>query len=169
VYRILVPEPPRGLRSGPGGHHLRHLDGAQPSPGSGLSAIAATSATDAWTAQPVWDVHFVDATTGWVVATDGLLFKTTDAGATRMQQTVPGTQPAVRNVDFLDATTGWAGGTLVSMVQLGSVWKTSSGGGTIWTFQASAPYLHAIRFVDQTTGYAVGDGGALWKTITGGQ
>ena len=52
---------------------------------------------------------------------------------------------------------------------IGTILKTTNGGAT-WTSQTSGTIyrLYSVYFTDVNTGYAVGDGGIILKTITGG-
>jgi len=105
------------------------------------------------------DVHFADASTGWI-ATQGIL-KSTDGGATWTKQET--TISSVRAVHFLNGLIGWAVGSNGSIIH-------TTDGGTTWTEQASgnSNSLSGIHFADSLIGFAVGNGGTILATKDGG-
>ncbi len=126
-------------------------------------------AGDCWTWQnplpkgnPLRDVFFVDAQTGWAVGDYGTILKTQNGGATWTAQT-SGTTSYLKSVYFSDNQTGWAVG------QGGTILKTKNGGVT-WTAQTSGAinWLHSVYFSDSQTGWAVGGLGTIRKTQNGG-
>ena len=80
------------------------------------------------------DVHFADASNGWVVGDavgvtgDGGILRTTDGGATWSK--VSGITTDLYGVDFIDASNGWAVGSG------GAILRTTDGGAT-WSAQTS--------------------------------
>lgn len=109
-----------------------------------------------------YGLYFTDASTGWVVGTTGLIFKTTNGADLWVEQT-SGTAVQLNDVFFINSTTGWvvgAGGTIL---------KTTNGG-TNWSAQTSntANNLNAVIFLDASNGWAVGDSGTIMRTSDGG-
>jgi photosystem II stability/assembly factor-like uncharacterized protein len=117
------------------------------------------------TQRDLYQVQFVNATTGWTVGDDGV-FGTTDGGRTWTQQTADIDGSALF---FLNAERGWAVGSS------GRILATTNGGRT-WTRQTSGLVnnIRAVQFVDERTGFALGnfdgligttDGGATWRQV----
>jgi len=119
-------------------------------------------------------VFFIDADTGYIASWYGLVFKTTNGGATWIVQNVD-IGNTLHCVFFSTANIGYVGG------EYGTIFKTINGG-TTWTKQAgllrNGP-VETIYFIDNNTGYAFGDGlfkttdaGSTWQILTdqiGGQ
>ncbi len=119
------------------------------------------------TQRDLYQVQFVNATTGWAVGDDGV-FGTTDGGRTWTQQTADINALALF---FLNAERGWAVGSS------GRIVATTNGGRT-WTRQMSGLVnsIRAVQFVDERTGFALStfdgligttDGGTTWRQILG--
>lgn len=135
---------------------------------------------DTWTDQTpasidgyMYALYFVNATTGWVVTSQGAIYNTTDGGANWTEQTTPTkvAQQTLYDIFFINSTTGWAAG------EDGVVVKTTDGGAN-WTQVAFSIASQAgcdvegLYFTSATTGYASGcwddilkttDGGATWS------
>lgn len=133
---------------------------------------------------PLHAVHFVDATEGWAVGDEGVIWHTFDAGQTWERQPT-GVRSSLRAIQFLTPFLGYAvgreelpqgGGSvgIILMTQDGGVeWRRISG--------HSLPGLHCIRFFDEKTGMVAGDGsdavpsgvfttadgGKTWKPVAG--
>jgi photosystem II stability/assembly factor-like uncharacterized protein len=127
-----------------------------------------TTGADSWLTS-LNSVHFVDASTGWVVgwgggvgSMNGIIYKTTDGGATWIAQT-SGTTAQLWSVNFVDANNGWAAG------ELGHILHTTNGGAD-WIPQT--PNLNqdyrSIQFINASTGWAVGLNGGIIHTTNGG-
>jgi photosystem II stability/assembly factor-like uncharacterized protein len=109
----------------------------------------------------LWDVSFIDATTGWVVGGSGTILHTADGGANWAPQT-SGTGSTLYGVHFTDASNGWAVG--------GTVIYHTADGGANWAPQTSGATqtLYGVHFTDANTGWAVGQGGTILHTSNGG-
>ena len=80
-----------------------------------------------------------------------------------------GISSSLRSVFFTDAQHGWAcgEGNLILIA------KEGTGGEIEWTVSSipgepASLTWHDIKFIDQTTGWVVGEGGNVYKTIDGG-
>ena len=104
-------------------------------------------------------IHFANKEVGYAVGTYyGALVKTTDGGSTWVEL-----DPLwVEDVYFPSADTGY---TLINSMILRTV-----DGGTNWSSLNSGTGvdLQSIYFVDNNTGFAVGDSGVILKTINAG-
>lgn len=111
------------------------------------------------------DLKAVDApavSTVWAVGKRGVILRTTNGGLNWDMQSC-GATGTLYDVRFVDANTGWVVGD-------GGIWKTSNGGGT-WTSQ-EATTMTAVAFVDPLHGWAAGksvmrtvDGGDTWAAV----
>ncbi len=117
------------------------------------------------------DIFFVDENTGWIVGTNGSIYKTTDAGLNWTKQ-VSNVLSNLTEVVFADASTGWVGSTG------GSVLKTIDGGEN-WTEvslntvlpKVQFSYCDALYFKDALTGFVIAGQSKkiyLLKTTDGG-
>lgn len=107
-------------------------------------------------------VFFADATTGWIVGSQGRIYATTDGGVTWAAQS-SGTTAQLNRVQFASRTTGWAvgaGGTILKTTDGGAAWTALSSG--------TSNVLTGLSFVTAATGWTVGGEGTLLKTTDGG-
>ncbi len=116
--------------------------------------------------EPLNEVAFVDAATGWAVGANGTIVHTTDGGQSWTQQVVD-TTAEFTGVAFADANHGWAVTTTPTAYDDffeeytdwdAAVWYTSDGGQS-WqrqTLPDTASILHNVEFVDTQNGWAVG-------------
>lgn len=115
-------------------------------------------------------VTFIDAKRGWAVGEVGLLLATSDGGKSWAAQE-SGTIQALKGVHFVNATRGWAVGEWESRSGQQALLTTSDAGRT-WTrvplLVESYMSLNAVVFVDETTGFIVGENGLLLKTSNAG-
>jgi photosystem II stability/assembly factor-like uncharacterized protein len=125
------------------------------------------TATDARCAATVAGIDFLADGTGYLVLTDGSVFRTADGGRTWSRRTtIPagnmgGSPFEPTAVAFLSADTGFATTTA------GHVYSTTDGG-TSWTLvYVHFSALRDIHFVGGLTAYVVGDSGVA-KSIDGG-
>lgn len=77
----------------------------------------------------IFDVFFINNTTGWAVGYNGLYYKTTDGG-TNWNAGTSGVTTSLRKILFTDLNTGWAVG------DDGVILHTTNGG-TTWSSQTS--------------------------------
>jgi len=120
------------------------------------------------------DLHFVDATHGWLVTeyidnstykTIPRVYVTSDGGSTWTNQSIPLSTGELNAVTFVNTNTGWAVG------DDGAILHTTNGG-TLWSQQESGATrdLQAVQFLSPTTGWIVGsilhttDGGENWAS-----
>ncbi|MBC8400687.1 MAG: T9SS type A sorting domain-containing protein [Candidatus Marinimicrobia bacterium] len=115
---------------------------------------------------PIGGITFTDDSTGWIVGWDGQIYITTDSGNTWEQQ-VSGIENDPFNnlfsVFFIDSNTGYAGGDNIIL-------KTSTGG-DLWEPNLGLyGTIYDIKFVNDSTGWAVGggQGGLIFKTVNRG-
>jgi len=113
-------------------------------------------------------VHMTDSTNGWAVGASNTALRTSDGSSWVSANTGIDAGAELNSVDATNAASdGWAVGQ-VGTPASGKVYKFSGGS---WT--ASAPptppsFLTSIDMIDGTTGYMVGSGGTVYKTINGG-
>jgi photosystem II stability/assembly factor-like uncharacterized protein len=119
---------------------------------------------------PGWlnSTWFTDPDTGYVAGSDGLIFKTTDAG--NNWSMISGSQISnsiydeISSIFFTDTKTGYVAG------KNGVLSKTNDGG-TTWTSlpHLTDNYLRSVFFITGKIGFVVGDNGTILKTINGGE
>lgn len=106
------------------------------------------------------DVDFLDQNLGYCVSGEGAVFKTTNGGNFWELKT---TLPAGYLIYFNTADTGW--------VLSGWIYRTTDGGNS-WFLPNSVPTttvaLRGISFINQNTGWIVGDENTILKTTDGG-
>src|SRR5665811_519859 len=106
------------------------------------------------------DSSFINGTTGWMVAIDGSVVKTTNAGSSWTSDAsgiAAGTK--LRGVSFLDISTGFAvgySGLLGNGTNAGVAYKYVSGTWSAMTVPAGVATLEAIHMTSATSGWAVG-------------
>lgn len=127
-----------------------------------------------------YSIYFTDKNTGYSVDYYGIL-KTIDGGVTWTRIFSSKSTTEYNPIDyrynaifFINSTTGYCVGGFYSeespiMLPQGTILKTTDGG-TTWTEQSNgvALGLLSVYFVDENDGYAVGEGGEIYKTINGG-
>jgi photosystem II stability/assembly factor-like uncharacterized protein len=117
-----------------------------------------------------YGITFTSANIGYIVGAGGLVLKTTDGGATWVNQ-VSNTTSTLYNVFFKSDTEGWAcgaGGTLISTTDGGANWTVHPQSGVI-----SGSTFNEITFVgnngfagnDDNRMYGSTDNGVTWDTI----
>ncbi|MDE0326716.1 MAG: YCF48-related protein [Candidatus Poribacteria bacterium] len=153
-----------------------------------------TDGGETWHAQfeteaALFNLHFTDEQTGWVVGDRRSVFATTDGGETWEfithgtnerhkssygQPEYLGKEPlhtfTLYDIDFTDTQNGWIVG------DLGVILHTSSGGKGKWKHQRGGPRFHnsadavllGIDFVSKQLGWAVGENGTILHTRNGG-
>ena len=105
-----------------------------------------------------------DTTTGWMVGAGGIIFSTTNSGATWVAQ-VSGVATDLRAVYAASTTTAYAAG-------VGGVILKTTNGGAAWVAQASGTVQNLEGFAcvlgDANTCWTVGDNNTIVKTTNGG-
>lgn len=107
-------------------------------------------------------VFFIDDDNGWIVGSEGLIIKTTNAGVDWIPQN-SNTTNDLKAVKFVDLNNGWVVG------EDGLIIK-STNGGVDWIIQNSftTEELNSLDFFDDNIGWVVGGGGIMLKTSDGG-
>lgn len=153
-----------------------------------------TDGGETWQAQfetesALFNLHFTDEQTGWVVGDQRSVFATSDGGnrwefithgtnerhkSSYGQPEYLGKEPlhtfTLYDIDFTDTQNGWIVG------DLGVILHTSSGGKGKWKHQRGGPRFHnsadavllGIDFVSKQLGWAVGENGTILHTRNGG-
>ncbi len=117
------------------------------------------------TTHDLWDICFIDRSTGWAVGDSGTLIHTSDGGQTWIKQDV-GTDLNFKSLFFSDGSNGWILANEVIHTNWrdepdawqARVWHTKDGGIT-WNeqfFPAEIGLIHRIYFLDSLKGWAVG-------------
>lgn len=120
------------------------------------------------------DLHglfFLNTATGYVVGNGGTILRTTDSGLS-WNQIQTGISSNLFSISFSDDLNGWASGVdLSNQIPVGVLFQTTDGGQTWNPSQVinSSGSINMIRFINNTKGYAVGDGGFAMTTTDGGQ
>jgi PKD repeat protein len=114
VWSIFFTDSDNGLAVGSGGRIVRIT--------AASSATPAITQLSSPTTANLYDVRMLNATTGWIVGSNGTILHTSD-GATWTQQT-SGTSLPLYGIAIADATTAWAVGSK------GVVLSTTDGGAT---------------------------------------
>ena len=153
-----------------------------------------TDGGDTWEEQfateaALFNLHFIDRQTGWVVGDRRSVFATTDGGETWQfitdgsnqrhkssygQPEYLGKEPlhtfTLYDIDFTDTQNGWIVG------DLGVILHTASGGKGKWKHQRGGPRFHnsadtvllGVDFVSKQLGWVVGENGTILHTRNGG-
>jgi len=113
--------------------------------------------------QILTDIFFVNATTGYLSAQGGQVFKTTNSGTSWTLLNTNTGSNALNSLYFIDSMTGYVAGTN------GKVLMTTDGG-TTWVDKSITGIVavNAIRFFDANVGLAVGLSGKIFRTTNGG-
>lgn len=125
--------------------------------------------TAQWTQQQIetsntlLDIQFVNNAVGYISEEGGNIYKTTNSGLEWFEQN-SGTNDFLNSISFIDENNGWSIG-----MNTGSVIHTSDGGGT-WNTIATGigTNILDIQFVTNQIGWAVGNGGQIYKSADAG-
>ena len=174
---IVTHNPPTGPNSGNTGDIYRTTDGGA----TWERHFAAETA--------LFNLHFTDTETGWVVGDRRSVLRTADGGETwdlithgtnerhkssYGQPEYLGNEPlhtfTLYDLDFTDSENGWIVG------DLGVILHTASGGQGKWKHQRGGPRFHnsadavllGVDFVSKQVGWAVGENGTILHTRNGG-
>lgn len=104
------------------------------------------------------------------------ILKTTDAGDTWIQLTIPDSIPSLRNITFLDSLTGIAVGYQLRNQMISGIILRTSDAGSTWHAEEfpTVDNFTDVYFLDSSTGFAVGVyspsllRGAIFKTTDAG-
>jgi photosystem II stability/assembly factor-like uncharacterized protein len=124
----------------------------------------------------LYNVKFSDAQNGWICGQDGLILHTTDGGETWQKQE-SGIKLPIFALSFVDQNNGWA------VAQQATYLRTTNGGAS-WeerrieasvegvseeaTLALVDPTLYDIYFLDEKTGWMVGEFGKIYHSTDGG-
>jgi photosystem II stability/assembly factor-like uncharacterized protein len=126
-----------------------------------------------WVAQqsgvttPLYNVDFVNSSTGWVTGANSVILKTTNGGINWFQQTIDlGYPKNLYGLDMLDENTGYIAGWFETIL------KTTNGG-INWLILSNIPSNHgnsnnAISFANAQTGWICSFLGRVLWTTNGG-
>ena len=150
--------------------------------GYGGKILMTTDGGRTWKAKPsgtelaLYNIQFVDSQNGWISGQDGLILHSTDGGEGWQKQNT-GVPVPILALWFLDKNHGWAVG------QLATFLRTTDGGAT-WqegrievslegvsedaTLAMTDPTLYDVHFVDEKTGWMVGEFGKIYHSTDGG-
>jgi photosystem II stability/assembly factor-like uncharacterized protein len=117
-------------------------------------------------------IFFTDILTGWAVGYGGYIIHTTNGGSTWDIQW-SGTSLHLQDVFFLSQDAGWVAGGRFEDFTIDPIRQIlhTEDGGTTWVMQYNVTDevpLFSIHFVNESTGYAVGDKGTIMKSTNGG-
>jgi photosystem II stability/assembly factor-like uncharacterized protein len=111
-------------------------------------------------------VFFLNANTGFVGGDNGLLMKTTNSGASWISQTL--ISSSISCIYFTNQLTGFVSTSTIS--NYNNCLKTTDGGAT-WnplSFWNIPGYWYSLSFINQDTGFIVGNNNLLMKTSSAG-
>jgi len=121
-------------------------------------------------------VAFADSRQGWLTTAQGAILHTTNGGEAWQAQNA-GTDERLVALSFPDARNGWAIVNLPNVLVAGGsydIFRRTTDGGATWTDPGDRTTLNGlirlndIQFVDPAHGWAVGENGVIWRTVTGG-
>jgi photosystem II stability/assembly factor-like uncharacterized protein len=110
----------------------------------------------------LYDVHFVNDSTGLACGHNGVIYKTTDYGNSWSARPSEVTD-WLYAIDFLNTDTGYMAGVngrIIKTVNGGNNWTQLNSGTSTW--------LLDIRFYDAMLGYACGQDGRIFRSTNGG-
>ena len=117
---------------------------------------------------------FIAETTGWIVGDWGTLLKTNDSGQTfiEIDSSVFG-RKSLKSTYFVNETHGWIvtyrPPTSTAQKNAGHIYQTTDGGVT-WTEQfTTEAALFSVHFIDNQTGWVVGDRRSVFTTSDAGE
>lgn len=128
---------------------------------NGLNYTSLSSSTT----DDIYDVHFPTSSTGYVVGESGAIRKTTNGGTSWSNPVVSGLYYDFHGVFFTSASNGFVVGSYNTFQ--GFINRTVSGG-SYWGSPTITPSkMNDVYFPESTTGYAVGNGGIVYKSTNG--
>jgi photosystem II stability/assembly factor-like uncharacterized protein len=128
------------------------------------------------TDKALYSIRFPDATNGWIVGQDGLILHSADSGKTWTRQP-SGATVYLFAVDFINDHEGWVVGdkaTYLHTTDGGKKWILSKIAGekgltSDEQILSEEPVLYDVQFIDNKTGWIVGEFGNIYHTTDGGQ
>lgn len=106
-------------------------------------------------------IHFIDSDNGFIVGDSGYVLSTTNSGRIWHSEKV-GNQKfyAVKMIDYYNVVICGTNGTIFKTADHGKNWKLA--------YKNDSTILRRLKFVDASTGYAVGEHNFVLKTEDGG-
>lgn len=108
----------------------------------------------------LFDIHFINADTGWVVGSKGRILHTKDGGKHWERQN-GGTDSILRRVHFTDGKRGWVIGNKDSEREYKAIILYTDNGGRDWKIQwkkkAEWMWLTELQFIDGKIGWVAGE------------
>ncbi len=120
------------------------------------------------TSDDLRSVKFLNVRLGWAVGDDEMIYATTDGGLSWMlqHQSENSSGAALSTVSFVDSMHGWAAG---GSENIGGVILQTTNGGRSWSRHVLSEWpILGLWFTDPKNGWAVGEGGTILKTTSGG-
>jgi photosystem II stability/assembly factor-like uncharacterized protein len=107
----------------------------------------------------LFDIHFTDASNGWVAGNTGLILHTSDGGVNWGEQVAPPNN-TYYSIFFIDDQNGWAGG------YAGKLIRTTDGGNT-WIDGTAGTnrYRYDLYFINPDSGWVVGGDQGTFPTF----
>jgi photosystem II stability/assembly factor-like uncharacterized protein len=112
-------------------------------------------------------VHFIDLNNGTAVGSNGMILQTTNGGADWYPQN-SGINYNLIDVSFSSIENGIVVG-YDENIYNAIILKTTNSGQDWSVVYTGTGYLSAVEFIDENTGWAVGDNGKILKTTNGGE
>ena len=109
------------------------------------------------------DLHQTDASTGYLIANEALLFSN-NSWASAVQLAPSGCTDQYSAIWFLDDERGFAGtlgGKIIEVTRMGSFFLCNE-------IASTSNRIRGIHFADDDHGWAVGNNGTVYRTINGG-
>jgi len=111
------------------------------------------------------DIAFANDSVGWIIGASNSILKTTDGGNTWIAQT-SNVFPNLYSISVVDTNIVYASG--FSGPSIGRVIKTTDGGNTWQALSTATATLNGVFFINENTGWAVGNNGTIIYTTDGG-
>lgn len=120
------------------------------------------------TSEQLNEVHFVSATTGYIVGDNGTILKTIDGGTNWLPLTTPN-NTSFNAVFFIDDQKGFVGSETDEILL-----KTENGGNSWQTIDLNLSSIYDIYFINEQVGFIGGeelilrteDGGQTWNEVS---
>jgi photosystem II stability/assembly factor-like uncharacterized protein len=134
-------------------------------------------AKDSGTNAALYSVAFPDGQHGWISGQDGVMLHSTDGGETWQPQDSQLSDP-IFAMTFIDTTHGWAAAdraTYLKTTNGGESWESGyiqpslEGVGADATLALVDPIFYDVQFLDENTGWIVGEFGKIYHTTDGGR
>ena len=115
------------------------------------------------------DIHFYNATSGWVVGEDNTILSTTTGGLTWPEAPVNSFEGNFRSVHLISESQGWIAGDKSGAPLDGHVYFSSNGGAYPEPQKTLEFPMNTVFNLDENHGWAGGENGQLLYTTDGGK